>query len=185
MADTRRTLAEILVLLADNTAGLISPQDIRDAVKSLAPTHGGFYISSAVETVIAGVDTWTKLLGTTTVAASIGDGFSMSTNNRLLYSGTPDVHIHITATLSMISASANQVLGFRVAKNGDATGADSVASEVSHKIATGADVVGVPVIFDGVISTGDYLELFIENTTSAGNVTANNGYLFAVGILGN
>ncbi len=37
MVDTRRTLAAIQLLLADNTSGAISPQDMRDAIESSYP----------------------------------------------------------------------------------------------------------------------------------------------------
>lgn len=37
MADTRRTWAALAALYADNTAGAISPQDLRDGFKSLQP----------------------------------------------------------------------------------------------------------------------------------------------------
>ena len=40
MADTERTQTEILALLADNTAGAISPQDIRDSVVSARANEG-------------------------------------------------------------------------------------------------------------------------------------------------
>jgi hypothetical protein len=40
MADTERTQTEILALLADNTAGAISPQDIRDSVVSARANQG-------------------------------------------------------------------------------------------------------------------------------------------------
>ncbi len=40
MADTPRTRAQILTLLADNSAGEISPQDMRDAIVSLFGVYG-------------------------------------------------------------------------------------------------------------------------------------------------
>ena len=42
MTDTARTLAAVKALLADNTSGAISPQDIRDFLESIVdPTPGG------------------------------------------------------------------------------------------------------------------------------------------------
>jgi len=42
MTDTARTLSAIKELLADNTTGQISPQDVRDAIESIAnPIAGG------------------------------------------------------------------------------------------------------------------------------------------------
>ncbi len=40
MADTKRTQTEILSLLADNTSGAISPQDMRDTVVSMRANQG-------------------------------------------------------------------------------------------------------------------------------------------------
>jgi hypothetical protein len=40
MADTQRTLSAILALLADNSSGAISPQDLRDAVVSIFANYG-------------------------------------------------------------------------------------------------------------------------------------------------
>lgn len=48
MADTVRTRAAILALLADNTSGDISPQDVRDAFVTVHGVFGGWYISSTI-----------------------------------------------------------------------------------------------------------------------------------------
>jgi len=43
MADTRRSLTDLLALLADNTSRAISPQDLRDALVSAHGTYGMMY----------------------------------------------------------------------------------------------------------------------------------------------
>jgi hypothetical protein len=48
MADTVRTITEILALLADNTSGDISPQDMRDAIVTLAALSPTIPISSSM-----------------------------------------------------------------------------------------------------------------------------------------
>lgn len=46
MTDTARTLAEVKALLADNTTGQISAQDMRDVVESIVdPVAGGGFPS--------------------------------------------------------------------------------------------------------------------------------------------
>jgi hypothetical protein len=53
MADTERTQTEILALLADNTVGAISPQDMRDSVVSARANEGAgwaFYTESTAIT---------------------------------------------------------------------------------------------------------------------------------------
>ncbi len=44
MADTIRTRAALLALLADNSSGLITAQTIRDALVSLFGVYGGIYV---------------------------------------------------------------------------------------------------------------------------------------------
>ena len=44
MADTSRTLSALQTLLADNTAGAISPQDLRDMLLSLSSGYGMIYV---------------------------------------------------------------------------------------------------------------------------------------------
>lgn len=72
MADTRRTIAELLALLADNTTGDISPQDMRDVLVSLGSTllaledPGWEDLTAPLTTVkVAGANqpTWTAFLG--------------------------------------------------------------------------------------------------------------------------
>ena len=50
MVDTQRSLSAIQTLFADNTAGAISPQDLRDAVETLRMGHGEIYVSSTAAT---------------------------------------------------------------------------------------------------------------------------------------
>ena len=82
MADTSRSLSDILTLMADNTTGAISAQDLRDLIVSLSPAFGGLYISSSAETSIATIDTWTLAAGTSTETSS-SSAFTVSAANRL------------------------------------------------------------------------------------------------------
>ncbi len=181
MADTRRLLSTLQALLGDNTAAAIGPQDVRDFLVSCAPPFGSIYVSTEIETVIAAQNTWTKTLGTTT-SRHLKE-FDMPSDGRLRYTGSPDVHIHLAVSVSFEEASNNQDIGFRIAKTGDVADADSVASEVTRKIGTAGDHGSVAVHFDTVMSTNDYLELWIQNETSAGNLTTDLVYMFAVGML--
>lgn len=57
MADTKRTLPELQALLADNTAGDISPQDLRDMLVSIMGVYGSIVITAGVtgQTIASGV----------------------------------------------------------------------------------------------------------------------------------
>lgn len=181
MADTRRSKAALAALLADNTSADISPQDLRDFLVSASPPFGTVYVSTASATTISTPSTYTKVAGTTTLTNAAE--FDMPANNRLRYTGTPDVHVHVAVTIGVTSASNSQILAFRVGKNGDATGTDAVASTVKHKTGTASDIVSTAVHYDTMMSNGDYLELFIANESGASNATVSNMYFFILGML--
>ncbi len=168
MANTERTIADLLALLADNTTGDISEQDLRDVVVSLADSYGGMRISSAVETSIALVSTPVKCLGTTTISSAARD-MDMPANNRLRYIGAPTRYHEMTMALSVISASSNKVFGFYIAKNGTV----DAASLITRKQGTSSDVGALSLTFHVGLATNDYVELFVENQTDATNITVN------------
>ncbi len=175
MADTARTKAEVLALLADNTTNEISAQDLRDLVVSILPGVGTMNMQgNAAATTISVAGTYVKAAGTT-VAATLQD-FTMPATNRLQYNGAPDVYATAFAGVSMVSASNSQILGLRIAKNGDATATEAVASTIRRKTGTGADVGAAFVGFECIMSTGDYLELFVTNESGTTTVTTTELY---------
>jgi len=181
MADTARIKSDLAALFADNTTGDISAQDLRDFLESVYPGHASMYVSSSAATTIGSASTYVKVAGTTT--STNLSNFTMPANNRLTYTGTPDIHVHVVVSVSMTSGSSNQVVGFRVGKTGDATGTDAVASTVQRKIGTGTDIGSTAVNFDTAMSTNDYLELFISNETGANDVTCAFMYMFIFGMM--
>ncbi len=178
MADTERTIAELLVLFADNATGDISEQDCRDLIVSLANAYGGMHISSSVETVIATVSTPVKVLGTTLVSAAIRD-MDMPANNRLRYTGAPTRFFNIHVAMSMVSAASNKVFGFYIAKNGTV----DTASLITRKQGTSSDVGAVPLEFHAELAINDYIEVYVENQTDNTNVTVQQLVLSAEGFV--
>jgi hypothetical protein len=168
MADTVRTLAELLTLLADNTTGAISEQDMRDVVVSLSPAHGGMYISSAVETSIAASSTdgsnAVKALGTTTAFASLND-MDMPANNRLRYTGAANRLFTVQVAISTIAAANSKVFGWYIAKNGTVI----AESLISRKQGTGADVGALALHWQLELAQNDYIEVFLEDRTDTTN----------------
>jgi len=169
MADTDRSVSALQTLLADNTSGDISPQDLRDMLVSLTPAFGGMYISATAPTVFADTVTPVKALGTTTVIGTPRN-FSMAASNRLTYTGTADILAFCLATLAVTSAGNNQVSKMSFAKNGTVT----ASSVIQRKISTGTDVGAASIIGLGPMSTNDYTEVFLQNATSTTNITLEN-----------
>lgn len=180
MADTQRSLSDLQTLFADNITRAISEQDLRDFLVSVRPPHGTMYMTTPAETVITGAGTWTKAAGTSTLL--LGTNYSMPANNRLQYDGVPDRHTHVAVTIAFTVTTGSQELQFRIVKNGQTTDNDAVASTVATKLG-GSDVASTALHYDVTMSTGDYLELYVNNATSAANMTVQYMYFFALGVL--
>lgn len=174
MPDTQRQLAEITALLADNTTGDISPQNIRDTVETLRNRAGGFSWTVPSATTIPGVSTDVKAAGSTVLGA-LADSFDMPTSNRLRYTGAATVAAFVVASLSFSTASSNQQVDMMIAKNGVVI----AASRLRRKTGTGGDVGSTAIHADVSLSTNDYLEVFVANQTSTAGVTIELGSLSA------
>lgn len=173
MADTQRTITEILALCADNTAGAISPQDIRDVIETLKPTFGGLYVTVPAATTLA-TGVMTKAAGTT--ALTHVHNWSMPTNNRLQYNGVAGAHGHIAASVSLTCAGNNQDIRVGIAKNGSVI----ASSILSNRILTGSDVRSTALHTDDMLAPGDYLEFFVANDSGTSQITMQQGYLFCM-----
>ncbi len=168
MANTMRTSTALFALLADNTAGNIGAQDIRDMLQSLRDGHGEMYVSTAASTTPANTTSYKDLAGTYTLAAN-AHNWDMNTNGQLRYTGTPDRHVHIWVALSMSSPSNNQTLYFRIAKNGD-----SIAhTTIGRKTGTGTPLGAAALNDFSSVETNDYFTVQVRNTTSTGTVKAD------------
>lgn len=165
MADTVRSLAALQSLLADNTSGAISPQDVRDMLISLIPSRGELSLSSAATTTISTVNTPVKIAGTTTFSSDERD-VDMPENNRLRYTGTVAKDFHVLVAFGGKSASSNQNFTVYVAKNGTViskSGNKGFFSSVSFE-----EPAGFCQVFTE-LTNNDYVEAWIENNTGTAN----------------
>lgn len=178
MVDTLRSLSALQTLLADNSVGAISPQDVRDMLVSLQPPFGSLYVSTSAATTITIAGTYYKAAGTTT-AVNLSSDFTMPANNRLQYNGASPRHMHIAATLSMTTAGTNDILGVALAVD------DSVLTHsiIRRFVGTGSDIGSTALHGDVMLSSGSYIEVFVTNVSAAETVTLDYMYLFAMGML--
>ena len=182
MADTQRSRADLNTLLADNTSGDISPQDIRDMLETLHPSYGSNYISTPATTSITDSTNYFKCAGTTTDISlrNFSGKTALGVDNRLRYDGAATVHIHGAVTISFSLASGtNKVLEFDVYHYDDsaASGAVVGSSKVSVNASSSA-IQSTALHFDLMLDTNDYIELHVKNTTDTTNVQVDNMYLF-------
>jgi len=177
MAETQRSLAELLANLPDNITGLIDPEDIRDVLISLKPSHGSLFRNVAADTVIGTPGTYVKALGTTT-AGGLED-LTMPADNRLTFTGISPRHFHIVATVSMTASGSNKIVGLKIAKNGIVID----ESVVRRAITTGADIGAIALQADILMDTDDYVELWVTNESTATNVRLDEFNMHAAGTL--
>jgi hypothetical protein len=170
MADTARSLADILTLCANNTTGAISPQDIRDVIVSLRNGHGQIYVAAVDSAAVTISDTTNYFEATSPAWTLTSDAYlfdESAGNGRLTYTGIPDVRVHVTASVSFTVAGANDVLYLRLGENGT----PDEASEVHRKVGTGSDVGAVTMHLNTTMATGEYISLFVRNTSAADDIT--------------
>lgn len=182
MADTKRTKADLLTNLFQDgqAAGAITAQDMRDLLVTLSPSNGAFSRDAAAVTTISAAGTYVKASGTTTLDTDAEDfDDAGGTNNRLRYTGAPARHVNVVATLSVTCASSNQVLGFKLAKNGVLI--DSTV--VRDKLGSGSDIRALALTAIVDLETNDYIELWLTNETSTGAVTVEEICLTATGFV--
>lgn len=177
---TKRTSTDLIANLFQDgqAAGSITPADMRDFIDSTIMPFGSLSMTTPAATTIAVAGTYYKALGTTTISSTVEDVADGSVNNRLVYTGTPDRHFNIEASVAMTTQSNSQIVGMKIAKNG--TPIDDTI--VRRKVGTGSDLGAAGVQGDVQMSTDDYLELFITNESGTTTVTIETLNLFIAGI---
>lgn len=123
-----------------------------------------YLVANTTSTTITVQGTFYKAAGTT--SAGTLERFTHS-NNRLTYTGLETIKLLVTSAASVTSATNNETLGTKLAKNGTVIN----ASEAESRQTTANQSVNC--ISKSIVqfSTGDYVELFVTNKTSTGAVT--------------
>lgn len=180
MAETPKVLSALLAQLPDNTTGLISPEDIRDAVVSLFPSRGQLDLTASASTTFALTNTWYKLAGTTALDATLGqDGFSQFADNELRATKAVNQVLLVTANVELVCASNNKTFGLTFAKNGTAITGIHVSAVLSDS------GKGYGFSISTLIPTvaNDIVSVYVRNETDTTAVTATSLTLSAVGFI--
>ncbi|QNA44863.1 hypothetical protein [Lacibacter sediminis] len=126
---------------------------------------GNLYLTSANATSFSGVNTPTKVLGTTTAVGLFR--VSSATNNRLVYDGSKTRRFSVTGSVSVTSSSANKYFSFYIYKNG----VKLPESEQAMRLSTGVDKGSLTITCTVQLSTNDYIEIWAENTSDGSSMT--------------
>lgn len=187
MVDTARNKSALATLFLDNTTGAISPQDLRDLMESLHPSYASLYISSSASTTLSVQNTWYKASGTTTdVNLHRFSGKTLlAVDNRLQYTGTPDIHIHgVMSFSSSTDSGTNKTLGYAAYHYDDSAASGSILTHsIVNRLHSNNDVGTGAIHFDAILETNDYIEFHVRcESDPVVNATIMYGYLFVMGV---
>ena len=132
------------------------------------------YLSSPAATS-ATISTWTKIAGST---ASINlYNFTAFPSNKLIYTGAVAGLAHINYTVSA-TGSTSDVVTFGLSKNGGTPVADSWIETT----VVGGVILSVSGSANILLTSTDYVEVFLLNTSSGDNVTATKLNINIIGM---
>jgi hypothetical protein len=179
MADTQRTIAQLQALLADNSTGAISPQDLRDLLETFRPDRGEISLTVAGTVSVLAQDTWYELTTGSWTLSGNEYRFDSPSAGRLRYTGAQTRAMHIACSLSFeLAEGSNDTIQIAVAKNGSRI----TTSQQSRKISTAGDVGSTALHAFTTMDQNDYLSLLVLNDDAADDITIRQVNLFAMGM---
>ena len=139
--------------------------------------HGGWrYNDIGVGTTFSSPTTYT-LMNTVGTSTHLHD-FTHNSLGRLTYIGTPERHIHMVCDLSFKhSTGSGQDVFFAIYKNG------AIVTPPDAEMVQSADSANydhIALHFDDVISTNEYIEIYLKS--ASGNVIVHSAYMFILGM---
>jgi len=146
--------------------------------------YGGTAVTSSSETSIDTSGIYYKLAGTTTQTNAASNVDASTTNNRIVYNGAAMKHFHIVGQSSITIASGNNLdisIEIWVFDSSAGTGSLLAHSKANNTMGS-IDVEQITTHGDVMLDTGDYIELHVANNTNTNNVTAEELYLFMMGM---
>lgn len=158
MPNTVRPLADILSLLADNTSGAISPQDLRDAIVSVFGNYsqltGSGIVSGALSFKV--YDMWT---GSGPTSGCITPDHATTRRLTIDQDGVYDVSCFFVG-----SQATSRTMYMRVTKNGALIGTMTEGATGTQLEASVRSFV--------TLSAGDYLQLEVANSGAVFQTTS-------------
>tara|TARA_R110001632_G_scaffold79532_1_gene178114 strand:- start:3222 stop:4070 length:849 start_codon:yes stop_codon:yes gene_type:complete len=133
-----------------------------------------FLQTNTTDTVIAATTTPVLIAGTWEFGANTG--FTQTSGGRLTYNGsdTAVLTVHASISIEPVSGNNNQDVSVYVAKNGVAIAGTRISAVISN-----GSPQNLSLSTNQSFATNDYIELFVQNSTSTANLTVVRG-LFGV-----
>ena len=146
---------------AVNTNG-IQITSIADAINAQVSMH-----SNSTATTISTTSTPVKVAGT--FVSGSASSFTVDTTGKLTYTGSTTTTVHLTASVTLDVVGTNQDLTVHLAKNGTVISAAKISRLVSA-----SNTANVGVFYNVSVATSDYLEVFVSNATTTGDITVTD-----------
>jgi len=135
-----------------------------------------YMINNTTATTIASTSTFYKVLGTT-LSGLYNQRFT-NTNNRTTYNGAITSYFKISVAASCNSGNTHLIV-FRIAKNGVTIPSSEV--QVTTNSTGRSENIHCQTIVQ--LQTNDYLEVFVQNSTTTTNVTVSELNLIAIPLI--
>jgi hypothetical protein len=168
MADTQRTQAALLALLADNITGDISPQDIRDFLVSVSGGYGSIFVHGGVTAQTGITSTPVKMSGFATNGISSGtvpdnttDDITISVAGDYLVSGSIS-----------FTGSSNSTFDIDIYINSTTTNYG-----FERKLGTGTDVGSGPLAGLITCAENDKIDIFVSSPDGGTSITPTQASL--------
>ncbi len=162
-----------LILTLNNTAAIFAKPIYGRRVTGLM-----YFSSNATATTTMVANTWMKVLGTTTLAAT-GSEITMPSNNRLTYTTSdpsnpvPTVFVTVNINFKNAGAASAAVTSFGIYKNGTTLMTPISATTIA---ASSTNLNQVSLRIMTTATTTDYFELWVMNTvTNTPGITVTDG----------
>lgn len=139
--------------------------------------HGGCYHSnmSGTANTPAAANTW-EVLGVTTTVTHVHE-FTHTTPHKLVYTGTPNRHLHMVFNMSFEATSTAGTARFGIYKNGVL-----ISESQSKRYFANGNPGIVAIHWDDVASTNDYYEVYWQHEGTARACTIYSTYFFMMGM---
>jgi len=163
MADTRRAKTALQTLLADNTTGQISAQDLRDFLVTVLGGYGCITLADGSTAQTGLSATPAKITGFDTDGPAVGFTVDSTTNNRI----TVDIDCACEVALHMsFSGSVGKEFDLHIYKSGVDTGYGMHCT-----LDAGGEVQ--PASCGGLLdcSAADYIEVYISSPDGGTSIT--------------
>lgn len=161
-------------IVANFTAGDLRWLSISNLNLPKTTRNGQMYMHTTNVTTIGGgsgdAGNPIKVSAATDWVSAHADQFEVNTNGRLTYKGQTTTEFMVTCSISGTGASSSHTFEHLLAKNGTVIEASRVIREYT------STAIGSPAVCQAIVtlSTDDYIELFVENTTGTVNWSSDS-----------